>query len=176
MAKKQVAVSTGLAKYIEMALAKVATHAKVIRTDKVFTAEWVRLRCQYGCGMYGQCLSCPPYSPTPAQTRRVLDEYTTAILIHKANEEADLCAIAVDLERQAFLDGYYKAFSFHAGPCHFCEKCDPSQPCRNPRRARPAMEAAGIDVFATARAAEMPIEVVRDSSCAQNYYSLVLID
>jgi hypothetical protein len=37
------------------------------------------------------------------------------------------------------------------------------------------MEAAGIDVFATARAAGLPIEVVPSTDCRQNYYSLILV-
>jgi predicted metal-binding protein len=41
---------------------------------QVFTATWVRLRCQYGCSEYGQCLTCPPHSPTPETTRKMLDE------------------------------------------------------------------------------------------------------
>lgn len=38
------------------------------------------------------------------------------------------------------------------------------------------MEAAGIDVFATARAACLPIEVVRSTDCPQDYYALVLVE
>jgi hypothetical protein len=38
------------------------------------------------------------------------------------------------------------------------------------------MEACGIDVFATARANGFPIEVVRDYSCEQNRYGVVLIE
>jgi hypothetical protein len=38
------------------------------------------------------------------------------------------------------------------------------------------MEACGIDVYATARAAGMPIEVVKDYGDDQNYYGLVLMD
>jgi hypothetical protein len=38
------------------------------------------------------------------------------------------------------------------------------------------MEAAGIDVFATARAAGLPIEVVRSEECPQNYYALLLVE
>jgi len=37
------------------------------------------------------------------------------------------------------------------------------------------MEACGIDVFATARGAGFPIEVVRDYQSAQNYYGLLLL-
>jgi hypothetical protein len=38
------------------------------------------------------------------------------------------------------------------------------------------MEAAGIDVYATARNNGFPIEVVTDEKCEQNYYGLVLIE
>ena len=48
--------------------------------------------------------------------------------------------------------------------------------CQHPDMARPAMEAAGIDVFATARAAGLPIEVVRSTDSPQDYYCLVLVD
>ncbi len=49
---------------------------------EVFTATWVRLRCQYGCSEYGQCLTCPPHAPTPETTRRLLDEYQAGLLLH----------------------------------------------------------------------------------------------
>jgi predicted metal-binding protein len=48
--------------------------------------------------------------------------------------------------------------------------------CRHPDLARPSMEAAGIDVFATVRAAGLPIEVVRSTDSPQNYYALILVD
>ena len=38
------------------------------------------------------------------------------------------------------------------------------------------MEACGIDVFRTARAAGFPIEVVKDYKCRQNYYGLLLLE
>ena len=55
---------------------------------QVFTAAWVRLRCQFGCSEFGQCLTCPPHSPAPETTRKVLDEYESAILLHGANWES----------------------------------------------------------------------------------------
>ena len=51
--------------YAEMAIEAGASGAKLVPADEVYCAEWVRLRCQYGCGGYGRCLTCPPYSPTP---------------------------------------------------------------------------------------------------------------
>ena len=149
---------------------------------QVFTATWVRLRCQYGCSEYGQCLTCPPHSPTPETTRKVLDEYQVAILLHGDNWES-VRDIARTLERKMFLAGYYKAFAFVCGPCWLCKECVVTKQkqgkvveCKHPDLARPAMEAAGIDVFATARAAGLPIEVVQSEGCPQNYYALVLVE
>ncbi|MFB3881070.1 MAG: DUF2284 domain-containing protein [Armatimonadota bacterium] len=143
----------------------------------VITAPWVRLKCQFGCGGYGLRLTCPPYSPTPEQTRAVLDCYSSAILVHCPGESGrrPVKQIVADLEREVFLAGNYKAFAFSSGPCDLCSECN-RESCEHPHQARPAMEAAGIDVFATARGNGLPIDVVTDHSCPQNYYGLVLID
>jgi len=160
-----------------------ALYAVVVSPPRqVFTATWVRLRCQYGCSEYGQCLTCPPHSPTPETTRKMLDEYQAAILLH-GNATESLREIARALELKVFLAGYYKAFAFLCGPCRVCPTCAVTKQkrgkvveCKHPDKARPAMEAAGIDVFATARAAGLPIEVVRSEECPQNYYALVLAE
>ncbi len=52
----------------------------------------------------------------------------------------------------------------------------PAAACKHPDEARPAMEAAGIDVFATARAAGLPIQVVTSEDSPQNYYALLLVE
>ena len=80
------------------------------------------------------------------------------------------------LERFAFLEGHYRAFSFHSGPCDLCDECDVNCPCRHPTEARPSMEACGIDVFATAAAAGLPIRVVKDREQEPNFYALLLVD
>ena len=48
--------------------------ARIISPSEVETAAWVRLKCQYGCDGYGQSLVCPPYTPTPEQMRRILEQ------------------------------------------------------------------------------------------------------
>ena len=152
-----------------------AKEAKLVPTSKVFTAEWVRLKCQYGCGAYASSRNCPPYSPTPERTRKILDEFKTAILIH-GDRTADIRKIVVALEREVFLAGYHKAFAYACGPCHLCKTCNLEGACRHEDDARPAMEACGIDVFATARAAGLPLAVVTSRDCEQNYYGLVLVE
>ncbi|MFZ2146968.1 MAG: DUF2284 domain-containing protein [Sedimentisphaerales bacterium] len=149
--------------------------ALIISPSQVETAAWVRLKCQFGCDGYGQCLVCPPYTPTPQQMREVLDAYSRAVLIH-FTPEAEIKAIVADIEREFFLRGAWKAFGLGAGPCYFCEECNVEEQCRYPQRARPAMEACGIDVFSTVKKAGFPIEVVRTTRQCPNYYGLILVD
>lgn len=151
-----------------------AKHVKLIPAQSVVTAEWVRLKCQYGCGGYGARLTCPPHSPTPQQTRLLLDGFEHALLVHHADGAA-LHDLMPDMEREAFLAGFYKAFAMGAGPCRHCDECNLNE-CVHPRKARPSMEACGIDVYATARAHGLPIEVVTSRSQCANYYGLLLLE
>ena len=77
-------------------------------------------------------------------------------------------------DQTIFLDGYYKAFAMGAGPCQLCTKC--GKLCRHAEKARPSMEACGVDVYSTVRANGFPIEVLKTNSCAGNYYGVVLIE
>jgi predicted metal-binding protein len=151
-------------------------NARIVSPSDVETAPWVRLKCQFGCDGYGQCLVCPPFTPTPDQMRKVLDAYNRGILIH-FDSNADVKAIVADLEREIFLRGAWKAFGLGAGPCYFCKKCPVEEgQCKHAEQARPAMEACGIDVFSTVKKAGFPIEVVRTRRQCPNYYGLILVD
>ena len=63
-------------KAIEMGIEE----AKIIDPGSIVTAEWVRMKCQYGCPGFGMSLCCPPRTPTPDITRKVIDSYQKAIL------------------------------------------------------------------------------------------------
>ena len=58
-----------------------AKDAKIIPAMSIVAAEWVRLKCKFGCDGYGQSLTCPPNSPIPDETRRALGYYKYALLI-----------------------------------------------------------------------------------------------
>lgn len=171
-------------RYVQQALQGGATACYEIPVSAVSVAEWVRLKCQYGCGGYGACLTCPPYSPTPELTRRWLAEYQRALLLRfdrnpaEGEQRVRLLGrrLVAELERRLFLDGYYKAFALAAGPCPLCDECDVTQPCLHPRLARPAMEACGIDVYATVRNVGLSLEVVTSEDACYDLVSLVLID
>jgi predicted metal-binding protein len=171
--KKKMGKMSGL-EIVKTTIRLGAKKAKLLMPRKVVTGHWVRWKCSYGCSGYQTNLMCPPYTPLPAQTREMLDQYKRAVLFETGRGESK--KIAAALERELFLQGYYKAFGMGAGPCHLCESCAFEQGCRNPDAARPSMEGCGIDVFATARAHGFTIEVVRDESDPQHYFGMVLID
>ncbi len=156
--------------------------ARIISPADVETAAWVRLKCKFGCDGYGQTLVCPPYTPTPKKMREVLDSYKRAVLIHfkktkgKSTED-QIKTTVVELERKFFLRGAWKVFGLGAGSCSLCKECNlKEQLCRHAERARPAMEACGIDVFSTVKKVGFPIEVVRTRGQCPNYYGLILVD
>ena len=95
------AASQKIAAFCKSACGRGAEDAVVISPRSVVTAAWVRLRCQFGCSEFGQCLTCPPHSPAPETTRRVLDEYKTAILLH-GTDWRPLRKLACELERGLF--------------------------------------------------------------------------
>jgi predicted metal-binding protein len=167
--------------YLQMALEKEVTDAVVIETSKVFTEAWVRMKCQYGCSMFGKGLCCPPRTPTPEEMRKILDSYKYGILLHRHIQKgykhiSDFNEIIVDLERNVFLDGYYKAWAIGSGPCTRCKECNITGTCLHPEKARPSMESCGINVYRTARESNLPIQVVKDHSQDRDIYGLVLVE
>lgn len=170
--------------YINKAISMGMTNAKIIDTKTVVVANWVRLKCQYGCGGYGNHLTCPPYSPTPDYTQTMINEYAKALLIQIAKippvrekkNSRELRRIVARLERELFLDGYYKAFGMASGPCRLCRTCDTEKPCKYPDQARPSMEACGIDVYQTVRDNGFELEVVKTEDACCTYNGLILIE
>jgi predicted metal-binding protein len=167
--------------YIQLAHDNGIHDAIAIQTSEVFTAPWVRMKCQFGCAGYGKTLCCPPHTPTPDEMRKILDSYTHALLLHiHWNKDYKMVSrfneTIVDLERTIFLDGYYKAWAVGSGPCDRCAECNLLDGCRNTDKARPSMESCGIDVFKTAREHGLPIHVVRSHSQERDIYGLVLIE
>ena len=158
--------------------------ARRIPVSGIVVADWVRFKCRYGCKGYAKHFGCPPYAPSPQETRAMVGEYGTGLLLrfegvpgHESFGPDDLpedfhhfyrdLILWVNttvhlIEKTAFYDGFYKAFGFGGYPCIYCEECAAEQCtgpvdesmrrlCRHMDRVRPSMEAAGMDVFATAK-------------------------
>jgi len=168
-------------RYLNLAREKAIDQAIVVETSKVHTALWVKMKCQYGCRFYNASLCCPPRTPNPAEMREILDSYSHAILLHKLWKGGILdiksfneSVVAVELT--LFFDGYYKAWGMGSGPCRICEKCNIQGVCLHISKARPSMEACGIDVFRTAGEYGLKIPVLRNFEEDRNSFGLVLVD
>ncbi len=158
---------------------------KVINVRKIVLAEWVRWKCRYGCPDYGKWLKCPPYSPTPHETRALLREYKRALIFRIKVEEGytgthivgNVYKSLSNLERKVFLSGYRKALALGGGECDLCEACNiQSGICRNPETARPSMEGCGIDVFQTAKLAGYKLTILKNKEEQFTWFGIVLVD
>jgi predicted metal-binding protein len=169
-------------KYIEIARAVGVLDAKIVDTKNVVVGNWVRLKCQYGCAQHGKSHTCPPYAPTPEYTRTMVGEYSEGLIMKslaitsetKPVERDRFKGLIADLERTLFLDGFYKAFGM-SGPCRICKTCDVSSLCKNSDKARPSMEACGIDVYQTAHNCGFSLEVVKSQDLPFNYIGFIFI-
>ena len=168
---------------------KGANAAKLIPTRDIFVEDWVRQKCQYGCNGFARRFTCPPYAPTPDETRKILKKYNQGLLVEftglrNTGKQRDVHGMMYELEREAFLNGLYRAFAYTAGPCRICESCPAEKVenpnefskkyCKNPQRARPSMEACGIDVYRTARKAGFKIEVRKEGEYFKSFGLLLL--
>ncbi len=133
---------------IQEAIRLGCTKAKVILTKTISMANWVKLQCQYGCSHYGSVLTCPPYTPQAEEMSEVLVEYDKALLIN-ASPETNVREIVVHLEEVLKEKGFNKAFALSAQPCDLCEPCTIATHCQYPDKARPTLQACGIDVNET---------------------------
>ena len=94
----------------------------------------------------------------------------------KASQEK-LYNIINSIESASLKSGYRFSIGFAAGGCLLCEKCvspDSVEPCRHPFKARPSMEAMGIDVVGTAEKAGIKIDFSGTQS--SNWFGLIFID
>ena len=166
-----------LERYRELALESGASEAVAIPAGDVTVDERVRLKCVVPrCLRAGETPNCPPYAPDLDLIRRAVSRFSWAILFKcdvepieeyvprrgatKAEQRRTLSfhqksgQVVDTLERRAYKDGYHLVMGLGGGSCKdylcqgmICQFLDSGR-CRFPHRARPAMEAMGIDVFA----------------------------
>lgn len=163
-----------LHKYISLLKQKGAVYVKTIDTDTIVVAPWTIMKCRYGCPRYGKNRSCPPFAPAAEETQKILQCYSHAILFSVSSMDSGT-PIALECASALTNDGFYKVIAFGTGPCTLCKECSLAD-CPQPHRVAPSMEACGIDVVATVRAAGFPINIPPKPDEPLNCYGLLLVD
>ncbi|UCE15280.1 MAG: DUF2284 domain-containing protein [Candidatus Bathyarchaeota archaeon] len=162
-------------KYVHLALEMGAENAKIVSVQDLVFDPRTLLKCMYGCEDWGKRWSCPsaPKALMPWDAEKILRRYSRGIIV-QAHDAERLQEIAYMIELEAFYDGYPLAFAL--AECYLCETCTFPAPCIFPTKARPSMQALGIDVFATVKKLGLPINTLRSKDETPNYYGLVLLE
>lgn len=158
-----------------------------IAPREIVLAEWVRMKCRYGCVEYGHNAACPPNAPSVAECTRFIREYRRCVVFHFPKTvprpedrhawSRKLVLELVQLEQELFRSGFVKAFMLPFDSCNVCLECPGTRTaCKEPKLARPSPDALAIDVFTTVRKIGYPIEVLPDYDREMNRYAFLLVD
>ncbi len=162
------------------------TDFRWIDPQRIVVAQWVRMKCMFGCGVYGKNASCPPNVPSVAECERFFREYQQAVVLHFQKQmdkpedrhawTREVCSDLLKLERDVFLSGHERAFLLFMDNCSLCADCPGERAkCANPRLSRPTVEAMAVDVYTTVRQIGYPIQVLPDYTQAMNRYAMLLV-
>jgi predicted metal-binding protein len=160
---------------------------KWIDPKDIVVAQWVRMKCTFGCPNYGKGGCCPPNVPSVEECEAFFKGYEEAVVFHfekKMERPEDrhkwtptINKKLLALEREVFLSGYWKAFLLYMDSCGVCKECAGSRSgCYDKKAARPAPEALAVDVFSTVKKLGYAIQVLKDYSQTMNRYAFLLID
>jgi predicted metal-binding protein len=135
--------------------AKGYSNFKWIDPQKIIVSQWVRTKCQYGCGEFGRGGACPPNTPSVAECERFFGEYSDAVILH-------------------FEGTMDKPEDRHAWSRKINANGD-RQTCNEPRMARPAPEAMAVDVYSTVRQFGFPINVRSAYDQKMDRYAFLMV-
>jgi predicted metal-binding protein len=153
----------------------------------IVVAEWVRMKCLYGCREYGRNAACPPNAPPVDACARFFREYRRAAVFHfvkRVDRPEDrhpwsrkLNLELLKLEQDVFKAGFVKAFLLFFDSCGVCLECAAARTaCKEPKLARPTADAMAVDVFSTVRKIGFPIQVLSEYDQEMNRYAFLLVD
>lgn len=172
-----------------------AKDALIIRASDIVVDERVIMKCMIPrCRHYGD-LVCPPNVMKPAEFRTILEKYRYGIMLSTEyknpprppslensdevsreirTKAAELSEILLKLESYTLSKGCRFAAGLTGGSCKYCDECIGSGKCLHPYKARPSMEAVGIDVVATLR--NIGIELAFPVTDTVKWWGLLLVD
>ena len=154
---------------------------------EIVVAEWVRMKCLYGCADYGKNAACPPNAPPVDACARFFREYRRAVVFHFAKtvekpEDRHAWSRKINLgllklEGEVFKAGFVKAFLLPMDSCNYCPDCPGIRTaCKELKLSRPSPDALAMDVYSTVHKIGYPIEVLSGYDREMNRYAFLLVD
>jgi len=159
---------------------------KWINPKEIVVAQWVRIKCLFGCADYGSG-TCPPNTPSVSDCNSFFKEYEVGIII-RLNKFADrdsypsdwsgeMTRRLLETEKDIFLSGYQKVFLLNQTCCSMCKDCTGNRiDCRDKKNSRPSPESFAVDVYSTVRNAGMEISVVSENPAEMTRIAILLIE
>ena len=163
-------------KYIRLAKELGMADARIISSQNICFDIRAILKCRWGCeDFFHQTIRCHTRDTSYEERVEMIKRYNH-ILLACSNDARALSQAVLEIERAAFLDGYY--FSFGIRTCNLCKACavKEDKPCPTPDKVRPCDQSFGIDVYRTVRNLGLPCNVLQNKGDIQNRYGFVLID
>ena len=167
---------TDFDKYIQMAKELNMVNARIISSADICFDIRSMLKCRWGCeDFFSQTIKCNTRNTSNQERTEMVKAYGKILLVH-SHDAGALSRAVLEIERAAFLDGYY--LSFGVRYCRLCKSCavDQGKPCPTPEKVRPCDQSFGIDVYKTARNQGLPCHVLQDRDGVQNRYGFVLLE
>jgi predicted metal-binding protein len=160
---------------------------KWIDPQNIIVAQWVRMKCMFGCQEYGKNACCPPNTLPVQECRGFFREYSQGVVFHfkkkfEKPEQRHAWTKGINnkllrLEREVFCAGNPKVFLFFMDSCGLCADCAVERSkCKNKKSARPTPEAFAVDVFSTVKSLNYPINVLQNYSETMNRYAFLLVE
>jgi len=163
-------------KYVQLAKELNMENAVLIKPEDIFFDLRAVLKCRWGCeDFFKKTIKCGTRDTSFEQGLAMIKSYKDILMLH-GHDAREMSRAVHEIERAAFMDGYYFAFGIRY--CKLCNVCavDMGKECPTPEKVRPCDESFGIDVYKTARNQGLPINVLKNIDQKQNRYGFVLID
>ena len=171
-----------------------ASDAKIISTSLIPVEDEIINLCKEPlCEDYGTSIYCPPHAMKPKRFRELVSKYENAVLFkidvssrillskERFGEFRKIYEIGAQLRAAAIDAGFFKSKGFAAGSCkpvfcpeYQCQALINGKTCRCPDKARPSMEAVGINVFKLLRAVGWEINKITENSDPESVQNGIL--
>jgi predicted metal-binding protein len=162
--------------HIKLAKNKGMLDALIISSSDICFDIRTQLKCAWGCDRdFTPNARCDSRGTSYEERVKMVKQYQTILLLH-SQDARQLSKVILELEKIAFLDGYYLASALRC--CNFCKDCQikKGNDCIHPEKIRPCEALFGIDFFKTLPKLGLPIEVLQNKQATPNRYGFLLIE